>query len=102
MTPLTIDAAITLVTHLLPLSTDSDSPWALLLAGPAGAGAVYWGLYRYYRNTDKSHSFEKETLIKAQPVTGQDQKIDKVKGTSRTEVKGNNVTKHRKRVQRLH
>ena len=102
MTLLTIDTTLVLVTHLLPLATESDSPWALLLAGPAGAGAVYWGLYRYYRNTDKSHSFEKETIIHSQPVTGSDQKFDKVRGTERSSIRGNNVSKHRKRVKRLH
>ena len=40
MTLLTIDTTLVLVTHLLPLATESDSPWALLLAGPAGAGSV--------------------------------------------------------------
>lgn len=80
---------------------ESDGRFALLLLGPAGAGALYWGLYRYYRNTDKSHSFEKETLIEAQPVTGQDRKVDRVRGTKRTQISGNNVTSHRQRVQRL-
>ena len=57
-------------THVLDLSyavlamaTESDNSAALLLLGPAGAAVVYWLLYRYYRNTDKSHAFEKETLI---------------------------------------
>lgn len=97
MNTLVVDAAYV----ILQASTDSDGMWALLLLGPAGAAAVYWGLYRYYRNTDKSHDFEKETLIEAQPVTGQDRKVDEVRGTKRTEIKGNNVSRHRTRVQRL-
>jgi hypothetical protein len=84
----------------LETSTDSGTPLLLLLLGPAGAVGVYWGLYRYYRNTDKSHSFEKETLIEAQPVTGDDRKVDAVRGTKRTEIKGNNVSDHRERVAR--
>lgn len=94
--------AVEVAAALLPMASESDTPWILLAAGPAGAVAVYWGLYRYYRNTDKSHSFEKETIIESQPVTGQDRKVDHVKGTERTEVKGNNVSNHRDRVQRLH
>ena len=49
-----------------------DGGLALLLLGPAGGAGLYWMLYRYYRNTDKSHAFERETEIKAQPVTGAD------------------------------
>ena len=41
----------------------------LLLAGPAAGVAVYMALFRYYRNTDKTHSFERVTLIESKPVT---------------------------------
>lgn len=86
----------------MPASSDSEGGvWLLLLIGPAGASGVYYGLYRYYRNTDKSHSFEQETLIAAQPVTGQDQKVDAIHGTQRTSINGNNARNHRARVQRL-
>ncbi len=82
-------------------SSESDSSWALLLLGPAGAAGVYWGLFRYYRNTDKSHSYEKETRIESRPVTGQDVKVDEVRGTKRTRIQGDNSGDHRQRVQRL-
>ena len=75
-----------------------DSGLWLLAAGPAGATALYWMLYRYYRNTDKSHAFEHETEVEAQPVTGSDRKIDEVNGTRRTEINGNNVGEYRTRV----
>lgn len=82
--------------------TDSDgSTLWLLLLGPAGAVGVYWSLYRFYRNTDKSHQFERETLIEAQPVTGDDTKVDEVRGTRRSRVEGDNSSKHRERVQRV-
>ena len=45
-----------------------DGGLALLLLGPAGGAGLYWMLYRYYRNTDKSHAFERETEVKAKPV----------------------------------
>ena len=48
--------------------SDDGSLW-LLAAGPAGGTALYWFLYRYYRNTDKSHDFEHETAVVAKPVT---------------------------------
>lgn len=73
----------------------------LLLAGPAGATALYWGLYRYYRNTDKSHAFERETKVDAKPVTGSDYKVDEIKGTQRTRIEGDNVAAYRQRVQRI-
>ena len=75
--------------------------WLLLFAGPAGAVGLYWGLYRYYRNTDKSHAFEHETTVVAQPVTGSDQKVDEIKGTQKTRIAGDNVREFRERVTRL-
>ena len=80
-----------------------DGGLALLLLGPAGGGGLYWMLYRYYRNTDKSHAFERETEVKAQPVTGaeRDRKVDEVKGTQASQIRGNNVGDFRKRVQRM-
>ena len=77
-----------------------DSGIALLALGPAGAVGLYWALYRYYRNTDKSHAFERETLVDARPVTGSEHKIDEIKGTQETRIRGDNVNDYRKRVQR--
>ena len=80
-----------------------DGGLALLLLGPAGGAGLYWMLYRYYRNTDKSHAFERETEVEAQPVTGadRDRKVDEVKGTRETEIRGNNVGEYRRRVERV-
>jgi hypothetical protein len=82
--------------------SDDGGLW-LLAAGPAGAGALYWALYRYYRNTDKSHGFERETKVEAQPVTGSesDTKVDTIEGTQQTRIDGDNVSAYRKRVQRI-
>lgn len=80
--------------------SDDGGLW-LLAAGPAGATALYWALYRYYRNTDKSHAFERETAIEAQPVTGSESKVDEVTGTRETRIKGDNVRAYRQRVQRV-
>ena len=84
------------------MNMDNDGILFLLALGPASAAGLYWMLYRYYRNTDKSHSFERETDIKAQPVTGadQDMKIDEIQGTQETQIRGNNVGDYRRRVQR--
>ena len=77
-----------------------DSGIFLLLLGPAGAAGLYWSLYRHYRNTDKSHAFEHETIVNAKPVSGSDQKVGEVKGTQKTSIDGDNVHAYRQRVQR--
>ena len=79
--------------------SDDGGLWLLAL-GPAGATGLYWMLYRYYRNTDKSHAFERETLVDAKPVTGSDRKIDEIKGTQETRIRGANVHDYRTRVRR--
>ena len=80
-----------------------DGGLAILLLGPAGATGLYWMLYRYYRNTDKSHAFERETAIDAKPVTGmdEDRKVGENNGTQERRISGDNVADYRERVQRL-
>ena len=85
---------------MLGASNDGGPVWLLIL-GPAGAGGVYFGLWSYYRNTGKSHSFERETRIGAKPVTGADRKVDEIKGTKKSSVDGDNHGDHRERVQRI-
>ena len=81
--------------------SDDGGILLLLAIGPAAATGLYWGLYRHYRNTDKSHSFEHETAIKAKPITGSEQKVDQIEGTRETSIRGNNVSDYRARVQRV-
>ena len=78
-----------------------DGSLALLLIGPAGGVGLYWALYRYYRNTDKSHAFERETKVDAQPVTGNDLKIGTNNGTRESRIDGDNVGEYRRRVERM-
>jgi hypothetical protein len=78
-----------------------DSSLALLLLGPAGGTGLYWLLYRYYRNTDKSHAFERETKIDAKPVTGTDAQIGEVTGVKNSRIPGDNVRDYRERVERM-
>lgn len=78
-----------------------DNGLALLLLGPAGAIGLYWALYRYYRNTDKSQAFERETKVVAKPITGADSKIGTNNGTQEKRIKGDNVSEYRQRVQRM-
>ena len=78
-----------------------DGGLAILLLGPAGATGLYWLLYRYYRNTDKSHAFERETKIDAKPVTGTDARIGEVTGVKNSRIAGDNVRAYRERVERM-
>jgi hypothetical protein len=73
----------------------------LLLLGPGGAVGLYWILYRYYRNTDKSHAFERESTVEARPVTGSDSKVGTNNGTTDSRIKGDNVQDYRARVKAL-
>lgn len=83
------------------LANEGDPPVWLLALGPIGAVGVYVALYQYYRNTGKSHSFERETRVTAKPITGQEHKVDEIKGTKKTTIDGDNHSDHRERVQRL-
>ena len=102
MIALVSEVLLSIAQTAVAASSDSEggAGW-LLVAGPAAGAGVYWGLFRYYRNTDKSHRFERETLISSQPVTGGDRKINEVHGTKRTRINGDNVRSYRERVQRV-
>ena len=78
-----------------------ESGLAMLLIGPAGGIGLYWALYRYYRNTDESHAFERETKVNAKPVTGSDVKVGTNNGTRESSIRGNNVRDYRTRVGRI-
>ena len=93
-------ASLIVALGVLLETVDSDTPWILLI-GPAGAVAVYWGLFQYYRNTGASHSFERETLIESKPITGDDRKVSEVRGVRNSSIEGNNVSSHRQRVRRF-
>jgi hypothetical protein len=82
--------------------SDDGGLWLLTL-GPVSGTALYWALYRYYRNTDKSHAFERETKIEAKPIRGaeRDRKVDVINGTRESRIKGDNAREFRKRVARV-
>ena len=88
------------ITQVAVVAGDSVPAW-ILPAGPAGAAATYWALYRYYRNTEKSHAYERDTLIAAQPVQGSQDKVDHISRTRDSDIDGDNSSQHRQRVQRL-
>ena len=73
----------------------------LLLLGPAGGIGLYMAIWRHYRNDDKSHGYEHETRVQAQPVQASDHKVDEIRGTREPGIRDNNVADHRQRVQRV-
>ena len=89
------------ITSMSLLAAEGSAPGWLVLLGPAGGGGVYYGLWRYYRNTDKSHGYEHETRVTAKPITGYDAKVSEVKGTKASSINGANHTNHRQRVRRV-
>lgn len=79
------------------LDSETDVGWLLAL-GPAGATAFYWGMYRYYRNTDKSHAFEHETRVEVKNLEGEDVKVAVNNGTTERWIRGRNDHTPRVRV----
>lgn len=92
---------IELLSHLVVQSSGDSNPVWILAAGPAGGAATYWAFYRYYRNTDKSHAYERDTIIAAQPVQGGEEKVDHISRTRDDDIDRDNKDKHRQRVQRV-
>lgn len=90
-----------MISEVVMATSGDNAPLWILAAGPAGAVATYWALYRYYRNTDKSHAYERDTLIQAQPVQGSEEKVDHISKTRDSDIDGDNSSKHRVRVERL-
>ena len=80
---------------------DNEGALFLLALGPVSAVAFYWAVYRHYRNTDKSHAFERETAVEVLTLNGaeSDRKVDEVRGTRSSRIQGDNVGDHRQRVQ---
>ncbi len=85
---------------VLAASGDEGAPLWLLAAGPAGAVGTYWAIYRYYRNSDKSHAYERDTLIEAQPVQGGEERVNHISKTRDPGIDGDNSTAYRVRVKR--
>ena len=95
------ELAATLAPATLIAAEGDDSPVWLLILGPVAGAGVYFGLWRYYRNTHTSHAFESETRIEAQPATGNDAKVKAITGTKKSRIDGDNRSNHRQRVQRF-
>lgn len=80
-------------------SSVSDFFW-LALPVLAFTG-VYFGIFRYYRNTDKNFKFEQETSIQTKNMMSSDYIVGSRNGTSDKYIDNRNSHDHRKRVMRI-
>ncbi|AYF98232.1 hypothetical protein [Protaetiibacter intestinalis] len=86
------------VTTLVLASDDGGGVGWLLALGPVGAASFYWGVWRAYRNTDKSHSYERETEVVVSNMTGDDVKVGTNNGTQERHIRGRNSDNPRQRL----
>lgn len=96
-----IQAVAQVAPAILAAASDDGGALWLLAAGPAGGVATYWAFFRYYRNTDKSHAYERDTIIEAQPVQGGEEQVGHISRTRDSDIDGDNSGKFRARVQRV-
>lgn len=71
------------------------------VAGPAVFAAIYGGIYRYYRNTDKRHHFERETKVSVGNLDAGDRKVGENNRQQSRRMRGRNSTDHLQRVRRI-
>jgi hypothetical protein len=86
------------VTFALIVAASDDGPGWLLALGPVGAASFYWAVWMAYRNTNKSHSYERETAVVVSNMTGDDKKVGENNGTRARWIQGRNDDKPRQRL----
>lgn len=103
MLPLLAELTADPTTAMLLAGSDSGSGAVAIpfLAGPAVFLGVYLGIYRYYRNTDKRHHFERETQVKVGNLESGDRKIGENNRQQSRRMRGRNSTDHLERVRRI-
>lgn len=82
-----------------------DGSAAILLAPPVAVVvvfiAVYQGIYRYYRNTDKRFHFEQKTAVDAENLQSFDKRTGSRKRLSSQHMADSNENAHLDRVRRV-
>ncbi|MCL6422585.1 hypothetical protein Bequi_04160 [Brachybacterium sp. JHP9] len=84
-------------------SGDTQTMMLLLpfLVGPAVFGMIYMGIYRYYRNRDKRHVFERETDIKVGNLRAHDRRVGSKNRQRSPRMDGANDDSPLERVRRI-
>ena len=101
LTTLALTQAADLVTVLADGSSSKSSGEVilfLLALGPAAGIGFYTMIFLRYRNTDKRYRYEHETSSEVAKVQAFDQLVDRVRGTQRRRIDGDNVDKPRERL----
>ena len=103
MLPLLAELAADPATTTLLADSDSGAIGIAFpfLAGPGVFIAVYFGIYRYYRNTDKRHHFEKETEVSVGNLKRGDRRVGTNNRQKSRSMSGRNSTEHLTRVRRI-
>ncbi|MCT2294859.1 hypothetical protein M3F57_01695 [Brachybacterium muris] len=106
MLPLLADAATAAdPADAIILAGSGDSAIAGLLfpfiVGPVVFAAVYGGIYRYYRNTDKRHYFERETEVAVGNLRTSDRRRGSNNRQRNRTMSGANQDDHLQRVNRI-
>ncbi|ATG52899.1 hypothetical protein CFK38_16250 [Brachybacterium vulturis] len=103
MLPLLAELSADPATMTLLAGSDSGAGGIAIpfIAGPAVFAAVYGGIYRYYRNTDKRHHFERETEVSVGNLRSGDRKVGENNRQQDRAMRGRNSTDHLQRVHRI-
>lgn len=103
MLPLLAELSADPATMMLLADSDSGAGGIAIpfLAGPAVFAAVYGGIYRYYRNTDKRHHFERETEVAVGNLRSGDRKVGENNRQQSRRMRDSNDTDHLRRVHRI-
>lgn len=103
MLPLLAELSADPATVMLLADSDSGAGGIAIpfLAGPAVFAAVYGLIYRYYRNTDKRHHFERETEVAVGNLRSGDRKIGERNRQKNRRMQDRNDTAHLQRVLRM-
>lgn len=103
MLPLLAELSADPATLMLLAGSDSGAAGIAFpfIAGPAVFAAVYGGIFRYYRNTDKRHRFERETEVAVGNLRQADRRIGTHNRQKSRSLDGRNDTDPLQRVRRL-
>lgn len=77
--------------------SDEGGAWFWLL-GPIGGIGFYTFIFLRYRNTDKRHAFEHESATEMRDLRTHDQRVDRIRGTTETAIRGRNSDTPLKRL----
>lgn len=85
---------------IIASSSSSDSSVGFLAIPFIVAAAIYYFIYRFYRNHDKRYKYESETDTVVKDIQKFDQKFSHRTGLKNRKIQGDNSNNHTARVNR--